>query len=306
MGAMQTFRPLPIVCFLVLSCVLAWLLALPLWLGAGLQHPHFTAIGGAIMWTPALAAALVSRWSEPGTPLAAALGLRPWRPLGRTLGFCALAMLMSLALTLAALAIGAALGVYQLDLHGFSGLREMLALQLAAHPEAAPRLPPLPLLAAMSALSVTLSAPLAAPLTLGEELGWRGWLLPRLMPLGTMPALVLSGVAWALWHAPLILLGYNYGSTPGWLALACMSAMCTVVGAVLAWLRLRSGSVWPAVLGHAAFNTTAALVMMLGAAGQHLDMTRATALGWSGWLFPAALAATLFHFWKPRGAAAHV
>jgi membrane protease YdiL (CAAX protease family) len=306
MGGMNTFRPLPIVCFVVLACALGWLCALPLWLGSGLHHPHFTAIGGAIMWTPALAAAVVSRWSEPSVPLAVALGLRPWRPLGRTLAFCALAMLLALATTLAALAVGAALGVYRFDLHSFSGLQELLAQQLAGRAAAAPALPPLPLLAAMNVLSVTLAAPLAAALTLGEEIGWRGWLLPRLMPLGTGPALLGSGIVWGLWHAPLILLGYNYGATPGAVALACMSAMCIVVGAVLAWLRLRSGSVWPAALGHAALNTSAALVMVLGASGQHLDMTRATTLGWTGWLFPAALAAALFLLCKPHGQAAHV
>jgi membrane protease YdiL (CAAX protease family) len=43
---------------------------------------------------------------------------------------------------------------------------------------------------------------------IGEELGWRGWLLPKRMPLGTVPALVLSGIIWGIWHAPLVLLRY--------------------------------------------------------------------------------------------------
>ena len=151
------------------------------------------------------------------------------------------------------------------------------------------------MLAWLQVLLVVAAAPFNAIAALGEEIGWRGWLLPRLMPLGTLPALLLSGVIWALWHAPLILLGYNYPSAPGWLALVCMSAMCIVVGAVLAWTRLGSGSVWPAALGHGAFNTAAGLYLVFDAAGQKVDPTQATVLGWTGWLFPAVLAFLLFH-----------
>jgi hypothetical protein len=117
---------------------------------------------------------------------------------------------------------------------------------------------------------------------LGEEVGWRGWLLPKLMPLGTLPALLVSGVIWGLWHAPVILLGYNYPDAPGWLALTAMVGMCTVIGAVFGWLRLRSGSVWPAALAHAAFNGAAGSYLLFARAGEHVDTTQATVLGWSG------------------------
>lgn len=46
----------------------------------------------------------------------------------------------------------------------------------------------------------------------GEEWGWRGYLLPRLMPLGKWKAYLLMGIIWGLWHAPLIAVGFNYGS----------------------------------------------------------------------------------------------
>ena len=45
----------------------------------------------------------------------------------------------------------------------------------------------------------------------GEEYGWRGWLADELRPLGAFWANVITGVLWGLWHAPLILLGFNYG-----------------------------------------------------------------------------------------------
>jgi membrane protease YdiL (CAAX protease family) len=48
---------------------------------------------------------------------------------------------------------------------------------------------------------------------LGEELGWRGFLLPTLEPLGQKKAIVITSIIWALWHTPLILiLGFLYGT----------------------------------------------------------------------------------------------
>ncbi len=91
----------------------------------------------------------------------------------------------------------------------------------------------------------------------GEEFGWRGYLLPKLLPLGTRLAVVLVGVVWGVWHWPIIAMGYNYGfGYPGapWTGMFAMVAMTTATGTFLAWVTLRSESVWPAALGHGAIN----------------------------------------------------
>lgn len=154
---------------------------------------------------------------------------------------------------------------------------------------------PLPIgtLVAVQLATIPLGALINLLPALGEELGWRGWLLPRLLPLGTVSALLVSGVIWGLWHAPLILLGYNYPEAPGWLGLVCTVVMCILVGAVFGWLRLRSGSVWPAALAHAAFNAAAGSYLLFAAAGERVDTTQATVLGWSGWIVPLALVVVL-------------
>lgn len=99
-------------------------------------------------------------------------------------------------------------------------------------------------------------------LTFGEEFGWRAYLQPRLLPLGTVQAMLLMGLIWGVWHAPLVLMGHNYGldyaATP-YLGLVAMVWFTFVLGTCLGWLTERGGSVWPAVIGHAAVNGMAAL-----------------------------------------------
>ena len=89
----------------------------------------------------------------------------------------------------------------------------------------------------------------------GEELGWRGFLVPtlaRTMSFGRTA--VVSGAIWAGWHVPLIVFAdYNAG-TPTWYAVLCFAVMVVSLSFPLAWLRLRSGSVWPAAILHATHN----------------------------------------------------
>jgi membrane protease YdiL (CAAX protease family) len=90
----------------------------------------------------------------------------------------------------------------------------------------------------------------------GEELGWRGVLVPNLARTsGGKTIAFLPGAIWALWHYPDILFfDYNVG-TPVIFALTCFSISLIGAGAFLSWLRLVSGSVWPAVVFHGTHNS---------------------------------------------------
>jgi membrane protease YdiL (CAAX protease family) len=92
-------------------------------------------------------------------------------------------------------------------------------------------------------------------LSLGEEIGWRGFLVPALASsLSFRGTAIASGLIWALWHVPLILFAdYNAG-TPAWYALPWFFVMVVAISFPLAWIRLRSGSVWPATILHASHN----------------------------------------------------
>ena len=103
-------------------------------------------------------------------------------------------------------------------------------------------------------------------LSLGEELGWRGYLLPRLEYLGAWAAVLLTGFLHALFHLPILFLTTLYHPGANKLILVPLFvASLTVVGMFLGYLRLSTGSVWPAVLGHSAHNSVWAAFSALSA-----------------------------------------
>ncbi|MDK2980973.1 MAG: protease family protein [Chloroflexota bacterium] len=119
---------------------------------------------------------------------------------------------------------------------------------------------PLPapvMIAALTAMTLV-GSPLANMIpSLGEELGWRGFLLPALEPLGRAKAALLSGMIWALWHTPMILLlgfGYGHQSWPGFLLhFVLISSLGVWMAAV--WFKTRSTVL--AAFMHAVFNANA-------------------------------------------------
>ena len=78
---------------------------------------------------------------------------------------------------------------------------------------------------------------------------------------------------------------------PGWLDLLTVIGLCIVLGGVFGWLRLRSGSVWPAAVAHGSVNASIGLAALFSAAGSPFDTTEATILGWTGWIVPVVLIA---------------
>jgi membrane protease YdiL (CAAX protease family) len=92
-------------------------------------------------------------------------------------------------------------------------------------------------------------------LALGEEIGWRGFLVPELAKqMSFTKVSLLSGMVWAAWHSPLLLFTDYGGGTNRWYALSCSSVTVISVSFIFAWLRLKSDSLWPAALLHASHN----------------------------------------------------
>jgi membrane protease YdiL (CAAX protease family) len=115
--------------------------------------------------------------------------------------------------------------------------------------------PPLPLWA----MAVLVHLLVGAVFAFGEEAGWRGYLLPRLTGLGIGPAMALSGLLHGIWHLPIILLTPLYHADGSrWIVLPEFLLLFVLAGFVYGYLRLVTGSLWPAVLLHASFNETLA------------------------------------------------
>jgi membrane protease YdiL (CAAX protease family) len=87
-----------------------------------------------------------------------------------------------------------------------------------------------------------------------EEIGIRGYLLPKLLSLGRTRALALSGLVFATWHMPLILLTPVFPIGNELISVPLFYATVVAASFVYGYLRLYTGSVWPASLAHAVHN----------------------------------------------------
>ena len=97
----------------------------------------------------------------------------------------------------------------------------------------------------------------------GEEWGWRGYLLPKVSRhFSTVPTMLITGIIWGLWHAPLTIIGHNYGlgywGFP-FTGIAMMCLFCITLGIFLSFVTLKTGSCIPAIIGHGAVNGIAAI-----------------------------------------------
>ena len=183
----------------------------------------------ATMWCPG-AAAIITR-------LVTQKNLRGMGWVPRTPALLLLAYVLPLLYALPVYAI-----VWGLDLGGFDPSRWQL------EPGMSP-LGGLLLIGSMGALMGLISAT-------GEEIGWRGLLVPELAKLTSLRnTALISGLVWAIWHMPLMI-GANYRSedTPLLYSLACFATMIVGLSFIMTWITVKSRSLWPAALLHATHN----------------------------------------------------
>lgn len=189
-----------------------------------------------LMWSPGVAAMVaVLLFRRSLKPLG-------WRP-GK-LRYLAASVAVPVILALAVYGLVWLTGLGGFSAEGYAeGVQKSLGLQR-----------PLPLVVA---LLLVASAGLLLDLVaaLGEEIGWAGYLTPRMLERATfLKASLGVGLIWGVWHWPLIL-GTNYNAgTTGWVAIPCFTAMSVGFSFVRSWLWIRSRSLWTGALMHAAHN----------------------------------------------------
>lgn len=96
---------------------------------------------------------------------------------------------------------------------------------------------------------------LALSFSLAEEIGIRGYLLHRLLPVGRNRALLLTGLVWATWHMPLILLTSILPMGNTLISVPLFYATIVAASFFYGYLRIYTGSVWPASIAHAVHNS---------------------------------------------------
>ena len=103
----------------------------------------------------------------------------------------------------------------------------------------------------------------------GEEFGWRAYLYPKLEKLIGLPKTIIAGgIIWGIWHAPLTVMGHNFGQDyPGYpvSGIALMCVFCIFTGGMLAWLTKKTHSVFTASLAHSSINTCSGISFALTA-----------------------------------------
>jgi membrane protease YdiL (CAAX protease family) len=206
-------------------------------------------IAALLMWPPAIGAFVARRWVERGNFRDAGLRWPNWRYLVYAWFGPALLTLITMI---------ASLPIYPFD-SGFTSL-EGIAEQAGQPLPVSPVL----IVAVQIVSALTVAVLINCIFAFGEEFGWRGYLLPRLMErLGPWPGIIAHGAIWGFWHAPLIfLMGYNYpGHNVIGVPLFVVSGI--LMGALLAWLQLASRSVVPATVAHGALNAIAGLPLLL-------------------------------------------
>jgi membrane protease YdiL (CAAX protease family) len=249
--------------FLALAYALAWTLGFAFFaLGGKITSPAFVAVGVLYMWAPATAAVVTQKliWKE----RLGDVGLA--RPRMRWL---AVAWLGPMLLVLLALGFSLVLPGISLAA-GIDGLLSALADILPASQvaEVQRQLEPTFLarpgmLLLVSFAQVLIAGPtINAGAAFGEELGWRGFLVRELNPLGFWRSSFFIGLVWGLWHLPVIVNGHNYPGHP-LVGPIMMTLLTVLLSPLIGYVRLRAQSVFAAAVFHGTFNAAAGLAIFL-------------------------------------------
>jgi hypothetical protein len=238
------FRPGPVLAFVLITFAATWGVEIAL-IADGLRFDDLVGQSApalwlmGVMWIPGLAALLVpllmERTSVRGLIPALSLRLGSVGPYFLGIALIPLAYAIMYGITW-----GAGLSGFDPELNSLSALSGTPIGRDTA-------------LQVMLPLSIFLGPLINFVFGLGEELGWRGFLLPRLMPLGKPAAYLILGLLWGLWHAPLILAGLNYpGQAMEGILMMCL--ICLAFGAFLNEMTLHYRSSILAGFLHGAAN----------------------------------------------------
>ena len=272
---------------IVFFIIMTILLSLPFWvlaIATGDTSGGHGAYAVGLMWCPGVAALLTCRFTRvPLSSLGWGWGEWRWQVLAYMwpLGVCVIAYGLVYALGLGGFPNAATVAATRTSL-GWTGAPDWLVVS------------------GWFILFATTGQVRSVAAALGEEIGWRGFLAPRLYDkFGFTAGALMTGVLWAVWHFPVLLFSNYDSATPWWFAMPCFVVEVLSLSVIMSWLRVRSGSLWTGAIAHAAIN--------LFNQGFFVPMTKAH--GWitaysideSGFMLPIVLFCFAIMFWLNRG-----
>ncbi|KYK37151.1 MAG: CPBP family intramembrane metalloprotease [Theionarchaea archaeon] len=260
-----------VLAYLLIAFGMAWILwEIPIRKGLSVGHPlfQFVILPGA--FAPAIACIIVRKWvtCEGFADAGLKLNVKKWR-------YYLVGWILPLVVVFCIVFLAIAFRVSGPD---FTLQRAFSTLAPGM------QLPPLSPGAffVLIVVQVMINAVIVTPLLWGEEFGWRSYLQIRLFSSNPVLAAVATGIIWGVWHYPINLRGYNFPEHP-LLGLVLFPVSTILLSIIFGWLRLKSESIWPACLAHAATNAVGgSLTIYLFIGGP--NMVFVTYLGILGWI----------------------
>jgi membrane protease YdiL (CAAX protease family) len=250
--------------FIILTCTLSWGVA-----GAAIllglrdtQGLTYTVFAAAYMLLPAICAILLKtiHKERPFSDLNVSFRLNRWFLIA---GIAPL-ICSFLALGISLLFPGVSFSIT------YEGLLSTLpAEQAVVAEQQLSRFPPALFLLIELVSALAAGYTINAFFALGEELGWRGYLLTSLQGKKLLPASLIIGVVWGLWHFPLILLGHNYPQHPV-AGVGMMIVFCLLLSPVMIYIVIKSKSVITAAIFHGTVNAISGISILYLAGGNDI------------------------------------
>ena len=238
-----------IVAFLLIAFGLAWIpWEIAIRHGISVRSPMFQFALLPIGFAPAFAAFVVRKWitREGFGDAGLKINASKWR-------YYLVGWLLPVVVVGCIVVLAPLLGIGRADFSLVRGFRYLLPVGATL-----PYVPNVWL--ALSALLIT--AIFVAPVSFGEEFGWRSYLQLRLFPQQPVLSAVVTGLIWSFWHFPVLVRGYVFPDNP-YSGLIVFTVDTVLLSIIFGWLRLKTGSIWSTSLAHAAINAVGGSMSLL-------------------------------------------
>jgi uncharacterized protein len=263
----MSIRVKKILLFIGLTFLLDWLMVL-LYVFLGGKQEDLALLAFPYMFMPMIVALIVQKgiFKEPVVqPLAISFKINPWFFVAWFLPIFIAFAVMGVSLLMPGVS-------FTPDMSGFfnsmSGTLTPEQLDQVKQQLAALTVHPIWLAVLVSLIAGTT---INAVLGFGEELGWRGFLLKQFGFMGFWKSSALIGFIWGIWHAPLILLGFNYPDHPQ-LGVLMMVIWVMAISPLFSYIRLKARSVIASSVFHGSINAVPLLAILLITGGSDLTV----------------------------------